>query len=112
MQTFTTYGSSNATALVSVGAGTDFNWRAKEFFFNLTTQVGATAANTLTITKKSQFGQNYDVIIKAVPMFGVVDFHWQPTRPIELWGGDSLSVAWTNDASSFKTWALQVDYEV
>ena len=110
---YTTSESSNVAIRFGLdNLSSQYPWTLSDVFFNLTTNVGATAANTLTITKNSNAGEEYNVNLFSLPMFGVQDFHWQPDRKLEFNGKDSLDIAWTNDASSFKTWGLEIKYEV
>ena len=118
MQTFSTYNSSHVSITFKPnGLTSGQRWRLDEFSFHLSNAAKpngtvATAANTLTITRKSQLHGNCNIIVKAIPMLGESDVYWKPERLPNLRGKDSLQIVWTNDASSFKNWGIQIDYEV
>ncbi len=102
-------GSSNVNYTLDMGGMTsDYVWELDEFKFHLATV--ATAANTLTISKLSKNGSAHDTNLLAVPMQNVGNIVWQPDRPIKLNGKDRLTVLWTNDAASFKTWGSQITF--
>ena len=114
--TFTTYGSSNVAVKFEPNITSAYKFKVTDISFHLSNAAKpngtvATAANTLKITRHSQVHQRNNVLIRAIPMSGVGDFLYQPTKSIKMTGKDSLGVVWTNDAASFKTWSLQIDYE-
>lgn len=118
MFTFSTYGSSHVAISFNLpGLSSAQRFEVNDITFHLSNAAKpngtvATAANTLTIKKLSQKHQNCNALIKSVPMSGVGDFHFKPAKPVPMQGNDSLSIAWTNDAASFKNWGINIDFEV
>ena len=57
-----------------------------------------TTAGNLTVTLNSHFGAVYDVLLYSVdPSSGAItDIFWQPDEEIDLIGGDTIDVAYTN----------------
>lgn len=106
---FTASGSSNVAEMLSLGLTSQNHWELDEIKFHLSTV--ATASNNLVVQQRSKYGSAYDTVILVHPMNTVSDVLWQPERPIKMNGKDRLSVAWTNDAASFKTWGLQINYK-
>lgn len=110
---FTTTGSSNISVTVSMdNLATTEAWGFDGFRVNLTTGTGATAANTLTVIRRSHRSALYDSVIHSQPMFGVADHEYIPARRRMINGRDRLDFGWTNDAASFKTWGIEVDYDL
>jgi len=68
----------------------------------------AGGAGNMTITINRAAGAAYDLVIATQDMTAVVDYHLIPTRPIYLFAGDTLDVAWANAGT--KTYGLEIIY--
>lgn len=71
----------------------------------------STGANNLTISKYST-ASVHNVKLLTQLMTTVGDVVYVPDCPIELTTNEKLRVLWTNDASSYKTWGVQIQYDV
>jgi len=56
----------------------------------------AGGANSLTITRNSLAGSDYDVVWYTKDMTAVTDILWVPDRPLHFEAGDLVDIAWTN----------------
>lgn len=69
----------------------------------------ATAAVNLTISKYST-NTAYNAVLLTQAMASVADVHYTPEYPVQINKGEKLQLAWVNDASSYKTWGVQIQY--
>ena len=119
---FSTYGSSNVNVVVAFPLTTQDSWQFNRFSFNLTTGAASTVGtNKLSITRTAPQStvaglanaNIRDVVIHSQTMnTSVVDHEYAPERPRRQKGTDRFNIAWTNDGASFKSWALQLDYDI
>lgn len=68
----------------------------------------AGGAGNMTITINRAAGAAYDLVIATQDMTAVTDYHLIPSRPIYLFAGDTLDVAWANAGT--KTYGLEIFY--
>lgn len=99
-------GSSHLSETISFGMSSEYLWELDELRLHLSTK--ATASNSLVVTQLSKRGNAYDCVILTQAMVSAQSYWWQSDRPMKFNGKDRLSIAWTNDAASFKTWGLEV----
>lgn len=112
MQRFvkTDTGSSHIASVIDFGGvGSANQVRLADFQLHLSG--AATASNSLTITKRSKRGSAYDAVIFTQAMVSVSDVVQQWDPPLSINGKDRVSIAWTNDAASFKTWGFTLGCE-
>jgi hypothetical protein len=82
-----------------------YAWQLDAFEIHLS---AAGTAGNLTITKNSYISAltTYDTVLLTLDMTAIVNYYWQPARPIILYAGDQLEVDWAN--ASTRTYGLQL----
>jgi hypothetical protein len=63
-------------------------------------------SETIVVKVLSASGSQYNVELDATDMNTKKDNVYQPTRPHQLWPGDTISVTWAN--SNSKIWGLEI----
>jgi hypothetical protein len=53
----------------------------------------------------------YNAVIATQAMASVSDYRFAPQVPVHLKHNDKFKCAWANDASSFKTWGLEIIWD-
>ena len=70
----------------------------------------ATAVADLTIAKYST-NAAFKTVLLTQAMSSVSDVHYTPESPVQINVGEKLQLSWVNDASSYKTWGVQIQYK-
>jgi len=78
-------------------------WQLEEIRVHLSAAGGA---GNLTCTLDHGIGAAYDLVILTKDMTTVVDYIWQPTRPMEFDAGTELDIAWAN--ANTRTYGLEI----
>ena len=89
-------------------------WEFHGLRFNLSTGTGSTVGtNVFQVTRISGNATGLNTIVHSQTMNSTLtDHEYYPNRPRKIRGTDAVRCAWTNDASSAKSWGLEIDYEI
>lgn len=72
----------------------------------------ATCATTVPLTiAKYTTASVYNTVLLSQIMTSVADVHYTPNAPVQLNPREKLLITWANDASSFKTWGIEIQYQ-
>lgn len=92
-------------AAVAMTVAPGVAWQLEEIRIHLS---AGGAATDLTLTVDAGAGANYDVLIATQAMNGVLNYIYQPTRPLLFNPTDELDIAYANGGGA--TYGIEVFY--
>ena len=80
---------------------------------HLSTGGDATGADplVLSILSSGSTASVFSCVIESTAITGKQNYFFQPTIPLHLKHNDKFRCAWLNDASSYKTWGLEIVWD-
>jgi len=100
-------GAINVTLNSSLGI--DFN--VYEARVHLSAAATGAESLTMNILSSGSTSSPFNTVIATQLMTSVTDYIFRPEVPIHLKHNDKLKCAWLNDASSYKTWGLEIVWD-
>jgi hypothetical protein len=91
--------------------GIDYN--VYEVRLHLSTGADATGAEpvTLSLLSSGSTSSPFNCVIESTAITGAQNYYYRPTIPLHFKHNDKFRVAWANDASSYKTYGLEIVWD-
>lgn len=97
------------SAAVAVNFSPTYPAKIENVLIHLSTL--ATCATTVPLTiAKYTTASAYNTVLLSQVMTSVADVHYTPTYPVQINPQEKLLIQWANDASSYKTWGIEIQY--
>lgn len=110
-QHFKATGDKDINVTLNSSLGLDFN--VYEVRLHLSTGGAATGSDAfaMSIMSSGSATSVFNCVIESTAITGKTDYYFQPTIPKHLKHNDKFKCAWANDASSYKTWGLEIVWD-
>lgn len=102
-------GSSVIDVTLNTSIGLDYN------IYEVRLHLGSSATGaeplSLSILSSGSTSSPFNCVIESTAITGLQNFYYRPTIPLHFKHNDKFRVAWANDASSYKTWGLEIVWD-
>ena len=102
-------GSSVIDVTLNTSIGLDYN------IYEVRLHLGSSATGaeplSLSILSSGSTSSPFNCVIESTAITNKADFYFQPSIPQHLKHNDKFRCAWLNDASSYKTWGLEIVWD-
>lgn len=98
------------SAAVAVNFAPTYPAKVENVLIHLSANATCATTVLLTIEKYTTAGV-YNTVLLSQVMTSVADVHYTPNAPVQLNPREKLLIKWANDASSYKTWGVEIQYQ-